>query len=310
MQAPNDTGGHALRHALFLLCMAKTISMGHHSCMKLLCRTFFALALSFGIGCGSDEPGDSSHAEAGSSGSSGSAGSSSTETPDSGDESEPIDSGLADQQNEDTTTVTDVSEDTHPVDGQVDVEPVEYTSLGTLTVDCQVPFVLDASQVTSMPYMTSHFGHLIQQYGITGIIDGQDITAFPEKMYYGAHMPAHLQPNDLLSLVQISMASVTQPTYSVRIDFRPDTAVTTGSTWNVGLEENQAVAALFKHISTSQLCLMSMGIGGKLTFQSATNTTQVEGGSFHVVGTMNMVAPEEVPDLCDMAAQLNTPCCP
>ncbi|HPY20666.1 MAG TPA: hypothetical protein PLM08_23460, partial [Polyangiaceae bacterium] len=94
------------------------------------------------------------------------------------------------------------------------------------------------------------------------------------------------------------------------IDFRPDTAVTTGSTWNVGLEENQAVAALFKHISTNQLCLMSMGIGGKLTFQSASNTTQVEGGSFHVVGTMNMVAPEEVPDLCDMAAQLNTPCCP
>lgn len=280
--------------------------------MKLRNLTLLALALSLLAGCGggdeSREATGGSSGTGGSGGSSGAGGSSGTGSGENDASPDVVDSGTPDQDIEDATPNTDAPDDS-PADVSPDTEPVEYTSMGTLTVDCDVPFILDASKVTNMTYMTSHFGHLVQQYGITGVIGGQDITAFPEKMYYGAHMPADLQPADLLSLVQISMASVSQPTYSVRVDFRPDTSVTTGATWKVGLDDGNALAALYKHVSTNQLCLMSMGYGGQLTFQSAANTTQVEGGSFHVVGTMNMVVPDEVPDLCEMAAQLNTPCC-
>jgi hypothetical protein len=289
--------------------MANDASSGKERAMKLRTLTLLTLALSFMAGCGGgDESTGATGGSAGTAGSGGSAGSGGTSEADAS--TDVLDSGSPDQDLEDAPPNTDAPDDISTADAQPDAEPVEYTSMGTLTVDCDVPFILDASKVTNMTYMTSHFGHLVQQYGITGVIGGQDITAFPEKMYYGAHMPADLQPSDLLSLVQISMASVTQPTYSVRVDFRPDTAVTTGATWPVGLDDGQALAALYKHVSTNQLCLLSMGYGGQLTFQSAANTTQVEGGSFHVVGTMNMVVPDEVPDLCDMAAQLNTPCCP
>ncbi len=277
--------------------------------MTLRNLTLLTLALSLMPGCGGGDESDATGGSSGTAGSGGSGGSSGAGGSVEADASNDVaDSGSQDQQVDDALN-PDAPDDTSTEDAQPDAEPVEYTSMGTLTVDCDVPFILDASKVTNMTYMTSHFGHLVQQYGITGVIDGQDITAFPEKMYYGAHMPPDLQPSDLLSLVQISMASVSQPTYSVRVDFRPDTSVTTGATWKVGLDDGNALAALYKHVSTNQLCLMSMGYGGQLTFQSAANTTQVEGGSFHVVGTMNMVVPDEVPDLCDMAAQLNTPCC-
>lgn len=201
----------------------------------------------------------------------------------------------------------DVINDTSTPDA--DAASVEYTSMGTLAVDCDVPFVLDASKVTNMPYMTSHFGDLVQDYGITGVIGGQDITTFPEKMFYGMHTPPTADPSDLLSLTQLSMQTVSDPRFSVRVDFQPDTDVTPGSTWPVGIDNGQAAAVLFRHVSATQLCMMSIGVGGSLTFQTATNVTTVEGGAFHVVGSINMVVPEEVPDICDIAQAGGFPCC-
>lgn len=205
------------------------------------------------------------------------------------------------------TDVLDAAQDVAP-EAAPDA-PLNLTPMGTLTVDCDVPFVLDASKVTNSTYMAGHFNDLIQEYGITGTIGGQDITAYPEKMYYGMHAPAGADPNDVLSLLQLSMESITKPSFSVRIDFQPDSDVTTGSTWPIGLEPGQAPVLLFAHPTSNSLCTYSVGMGGSLSFVDAVDVTQVEGGSFHVTGTVEMFEPEGVPDLCAVMASINAPCC-
>ncbi|MBW1871408.1 MAG: hypothetical protein JRJ19_05050, partial [Deltaproteobacteria bacterium] len=88
------------------------------------------------------------------------------------------------------------------------------TIIGTLSVDCDVPFVLDASQVTSMAYMTSHFDDLVQAYCITTTVGGVDITSYAEKMYYGSHSAAGTPAADVvLSLNQQSMTGLMAPAY-------------------------------------------------------------------------------------------------
>lgn len=178
------------------------------------------------------------------------------------------------------------------------------TPVGRLTVNCDVPGVLDASKAGDMLYMTSHFGDLVQQWGITGTVAGVDLTAFPEKMYYGTH------PVDeaYLTLTQASMTDGLQPVYSVRIDFVPDSAVTAGSAWGVGLEDGQAVATVVKHNGTSSLCVLAMGLGGTLTFAKAAGVTQVEGGSFAVSGAFDVVDPHDVAGVCESLGAGG--CCP
>jgi hypothetical protein len=96
--------------------------------------------------------------------------------------------------------------------------------------DCDVPYVLDASQLRDQSYALSHFGDLVQQYCITGTVDGSDISSFPEKMYYGQH-----DAGETLSLIQTSMTSALSPAWSVKVDFAPDSSVTPASVWHVAL---------------------------------------------------------------------------
>jgi hypothetical protein len=174
-----------------------------------------------------------------------------------------------------------------------------------LAVDCDVPFVLDASKVSDMAYMTGHFGDLVQQYGISGTVQGVDITGFPEKMYYGMH-----DSGNTLSLLQVSMNASLGPEYSVRIDFSPDTDVSTGAMWTVGVGINpkEALVGLIRHLSASSMCLFAMGTAGQLTFSAAEGCTNVEGGSFSVSGQMNMANPWDVADACSNTPP-NLPCC-
>ena len=88
----------------------------------------------------------------------------------------------------DSDTDTDTDADTD-ADTDTDTDTLMPEIIGTLTVDCSVPFVLDASRRDDYAYMVQHFGDLIQEWGITGSVDGHDITAFPEKMYFGMHPP-------------------------------------------------------------------------------------------------------------------------
>ncbi|MBP7126384.1 hypothetical protein KBD49_08470 [Myxococcota bacterium] len=192
---------------------------------------------------------------------------------------------------------------TGPEDGGTD-GMVAPRTIGRLAVDCSVPTVLDASRSNDMLYMTTHFGDLVQQWGITGTVAGVDLTAFPEKMYYGTH------PRDdaYLTLIQASMTQGLQPVYSVRIDFAPDSAVTAGSSWEVGLEEGQALAVVVRHDGTSSYCVLGVGLGGSLVFSKASGVTQVEGGTFAVAGSFDVVAPRDLPDVCDALGP--GVCCP
>ncbi|MBI5525569.1 MAG: hypothetical protein HY897_04480 [Deltaproteobacteria bacterium] len=175
------------------------------------------------------------------------------------------------------------------------------TLLGTLAVNCDVSYVLDASKISNMTYMASHFSDLVQQYCITGTVGGVDIASYAEKMYFGSHASG----DPILSLTQMSMISVTSPQYSVKVDFDPDSAVTQGSVWQVGPE---AMAAVIKHITAQQICLLGWGEGGSLTFGAVQGVTQIEGGSFSVSGSMDIVDPRDITDLCAvMPAEL--PCC-
>jgi len=190
-----------------------------------------------------------------------------------------------------------------------DAEPIDttpsVTPIGTLTVNCAVPYVLDASKATDMMYMVKHFGDMVQQYGITGTVGGVDLTTYPEKMYYGTHPPAG--QGSYVSLMQASMTDALAPVYSVRVDFDPDTAVKTGSVWGLGLDAGDAFALLLFHTSQTAYCVKAIGVGGSLTFQSAVNVTALEGGSFTVTGSMDMGDPHDLPGLCDEGV---LPCCP
>ena len=172
-------------------------------------------------------------------------------------------------------------------------------------VDCSVPFVLDANQVGDMMYMTSHFADLVQQWGITGTVDGVDVAAYPEKMYYGTN-----DGNNTLSLTQVSMSAGLSPTYTVKIDFIPDSDVTTGAAWTVGVGINpmEASVGLVEHVGAQSMCLYAMGTAGQLNFGTAINCDQIEGGSFDVSGTALMTNPWDVLDTCSNMPP-NLPCC-
>jgi len=176
-----------------------------------------------------------------------------------------------------------------------------------LTVDCAVPYVLDGSRVSDMSYIALVFEYLIQQYCITGTFQGADITAFPEKMFYGSHLPT----DEVLTLTQLSLQNMLEPPrFSVRVDFFPDTAVTPGSRWDVGLDEGDAVAFILGHPSAQTVCLRALATGGSLQFAGALNVTQTEGGSFRVAGTLDMVPARDVPDACEIFAASGLACCP
>ncbi len=200
----------------------------------------------------------------------------------------------------------EVTPDVAPIDTTPSVTPV-----GTLAVNCAVPYVLDASQATSMMYMAMHFGDLVQSWCITGTVGGLDVTQvapgqeYPEKMFYGSH-PAAGQ-GSYVSLMQASMNDALAPVYSVRVDFDPDTAVKAGSVWGLGLGAGDAFAMLLHHTSQTEYCVQAVGVGGSLTFSAASNVTAVEGGSFTVAGSMDMGDPHDLPGLCDEGL---LPCCP
>ncbi|MBW1873294.1 MAG: hypothetical protein JRJ19_14585, partial [Deltaproteobacteria bacterium] len=138
------------------------------------------------------------------------------------------------------------------------------------------------------------------------------ITSYAEKMYYGSHSAAGTPAADVvLSLNQQSMTGLMAPTYSVRVDFQPDTAVTSGSIWTVGVdgEANQAMAIVVKHNSLTDMCLFAIGYNGDLMFSNVSNVTQVEGGSFSIAGAMQMVNPGDLPGICEIFEGIIS-CCP
>ncbi len=204
---------------------------------------------------------------------------------------------------------------TNPVDGGVVAADGQVTqpdggdgsvvsTAGITLTSCNVPYALNAAKLGDQVYLASHFSHLIQQYCITGVVRGTNIAVDPEKMYYGSHATG------LATLTQIAFTSGMMPTYSVKIDFKPDSAIKAGSVWGTGLVEtpNEAVVAVYKHLSASTQCLFGIGTGGKLTFASASNMT-AEGGTFSVSGNINVSDPKDVQVVCDEAAGTSAPCC-
>jgi hypothetical protein len=175
--------------------------------------------------------------------------------------------------------------------------------VGSLSVDCQVPYLLDAAQAGNAIYMGMHFADLVQQYCIRGTIAGEDLTAFPEKMYYGTHSAA----DELVSLNQSSMQSLLDPRFAVRVDFYPDRAVLPGSRWEVGAD---AQAVVLRHVSARELCLLALGTSGELEITAAANTTAPEGGSFSVQGTLELADPRTMGESCELFADAGLPCCP
>jgi hypothetical protein len=185
------------------------------------------------------------------------------------------------------------------------------SNIGTLSVDCNVPFVLDASHLSNVVYMAEHFDHLIQEYCIITTVGGVDLTSYVEKMYFGSHSPNGTLPNEVvLSLVQQSLTDALVPTYTVNVDFQPDTFVTPGSHWMVSAAAapGQARAIVIRHESLSDSCLFAIGYSGMLTFSFAVNVTQVEGGSYAVAGTMEMADPASIPGICAIF-EATIPCC-
>jgi hypothetical protein len=193
-----------------------------------------------------------------------------------------------------------------PSDGQVtqpDAGTVVTTAGITLT-SCNVPYALNAAKLGDQAYLASHFSHLIQQYCITGIVRGANLAVDPEKMYYGSHATG------VATLTQIAFTSGMMPTYSVKINFKPDSAMKAGSVWGAGLVEtpNEAIVAVYKHLSASSQCLFGIGTGGKITVASASNMT-AEGGTFNVSGNINVADPKDIQVVCDEAAGTSAPCC-
>ena len=181
---------------------------------------------------------------------------------------------------------------------------VGETAPDQLTIaSCSIPYVLDASKVSDVIYMTSHFDHLVQQYCITGSYDGQDFTAFPEKMVYGQHNGA-----GVISLVQVSMSAGLAPTWTVKLDFDPDTDFTAGSIWKpvaTDPDTPQVSIALLKHEGTT-ICVEAVARTGEVSVVKAENCTLLEGGTFELQGTVGMVAPQRAGDYCTRST---VPCC-
>jgi|GEM_PF-5089336 hypothetical protein len=174
-----------------------------------------------------------------------------------------------------------------------------------LTIGCDVPYVLEASKVSDIAYMTSHFAHLMQQFCITGIVEGADLTNYPERMFYGQH-----DSGNTLSLVQTSMTALLAPAYSVRIDFIPDTGVTTGATWTVGiggLTTNEALVAVIRYDGLAP-CLWRTGTSGQIKFSKVKDVTLIEGGSYEATGAAMLSNPWDISGFCSETAP-ELPCC-
>lgn len=185
---------------------------------------------------------------------------------------------------------------------------VEMTDLLVLN-NCNVDFVLDAVQMTgagAQAYLTAHFNHLVQDYCITGGYDGNDVTAYPEKMYYGQHDAA-----DMISLVQLSMSGTMNPEWTVKLDFNPDTDFTTSSTWNAsvgGVSPPEVNVGLIRHLGTQSMCLKAIGTSGNVNISSAVDCTLQEGGSFALSGSVQLTNPWDITEYCSNTPP-NLPCC-
>jgi hypothetical protein len=177
-----------------------------------------------------------------------------------------------------------------------------------LFTNCDVPYVLDAALVADASYLTAHFADLIQQYCITGSYDGNDIAAYPEKMYYGQH-----DSGGTVSIVQISMsAAPLTPEWSVKVDFSPDTDFTTGSVWNAsvgGINPPEATVGLIRHLGETNKCLKAIGTTGNINVSSAVDCTLQEGGSFSLSGQVQLTNPWDLSQYCSQTPP-DMPCCP
>lgn len=174
-----------------------------------------------------------------------------------------------------------------------------------LTIGCDVPYVLQASKISDLAYMATHFAHLVQQYCITGLISGVNITTYNEKMFYGQH-----DASTTLSLVQTSLTAALAPAYSVKIDFNPDTSVKNNSIWPVGIAQlnpNEASVAVIRYDGLSP-CLWRIGTAGQLKFTKVKDVTLTEGGAFEASGTAKVDDPWNITGFCsETGAEL--PCC-
>jgi len=173
--------------------------------------------------------------------------------------------------------------------------------------NCDVPYVLDAALVSDQAYLVSHFAHLVQQYCVTGSYDGVDITAYPEKMYYGQH-----DSGNTLSLTQLSLGTGMTPEWTVKVDFSPDTDFTAASVWNAsigGINPPEAYVGLIRHQGMTSMCLKAIGTTGNITVASAVDCTLQEGGSFSLSGQVQLTNPWDIQDYCSQTPA-NLPCCP
>jgi len=176
-----------------------------------------------------------------------------------------------------------------------------------LFTGCNVPYVLDGDQLGDQAYLGSHFAHLIQQYCITGGYDGSDITAYPEKMYYGEH-----DSGNTVSLVQLSLGAGMTPEWTVRVNFSPDTDFTSGSVWNAsigGINPPEAEVILIRHQGMTSMCLKAIGTTGNITVTSAVDCTLQEGGSFSLSGLVQLTNPWDTAGYC-ASTPPSMPCCP
>ncbi len=206
----------------------------------------------------------------------------------------------------DGSAVTPTADGAVPTNNDASTSDVVVSGIAGLTVACDVPYMLDGAKVAASDqlYLATHFAHLVQKYCVTGVVLGADIAADAEKMFFGTYAKGQA------GLTQTAMKPGLTPTYSVKFEFVPDSAVKTGATWGVGLNENGETArvAVYKYLTASQACLFAIGTGGKLVFSAAKNTT-AEGGTFSVSGNVSVTAPKDVPTVCDDAANTSAPCC-
>ncbi len=245
-----------------------------HARLALLALVIAAAAL---IGCPSDVP---------------------TDDDDSADDDAADDDAGDDDAGDDDAGDDDAGDD--------DADPLAgATSIGSLSVDCALPYLLDGGRLGDQAYLMQHMDALLQQYCITGTVDGTDIAADPMVMAYGLHYPS----DPVVAVAQTAMANVSTPTYGVEIDLMPDSAITEGSVWDAGILENQAMALVMEFLDASSACVFGIGRGPSLTTTNVSNVTAVEGGSLTIAGSIDVVDPTEVEGLCGDLAAAGVPCC-
>lgn len=101
------------------------------------------------------------------------------------------------------------------------------------------------------------------------------------------------------------------PQWSFKIDFQPDTSVTTSQVWSVGIAQlnpPEAVVGIVRYLSQSDVCLWAIGDAGQLTFTDAQDCTQIDGGTFSINGSFSVTNPWDISDFCSQAPP-ELPCC-